>query len=225
MNQFPLELGSRHHAPRQQWLLVFVAISSLIQFKAIAMIVHPLLEWVAATTGAHFLSWMITFRLPALLWCGGWYLAVARHSSAQSPKPPVPWRKLALLALATLGITASIIVGSSVWTQPVATLEGALVLVVVAVLVEEYWFRGVVYAVLTDRFPASPRLAITVSSVLFSLNHWQYHAFHLTLPALAQIVYTLPLGFVFGYLRSATGRLWPGILLHMAINGLAAIRP
>ena len=224
MNQFPLKLDSCHHSPRQPWLLMFLAISSLIQFKAIAMIVHPLLEWVAATTDLHFLSWAITFRIPALLWCGGWYLAVAHHGIAQSPKRPVPWRKLGLLTLATLSITAVIIFGSSVWIQPVATVEAALVLVVIAVLVEEYWFRGVVYGVMINRFPASPKLAMTVSSVLFSLNHWQYHGFRLTLPALAQIVYTLPLGFVFGYLRSATGRLWPGILVHMAINGLAVLR-
>jgi membrane protease YdiL (CAAX protease family) len=203
---------------------MFLAISSLIQFKAIAMSIHPLLEWVAAKTDVHFISWLITFRIPALLWCGGWYLAVARHSISQPPKQPVPWRKLALLSLATLGMTASIIFGSSVWTQPVATLEAALVLVVIAVLVEECWFRGVVYAVLINRFPASPKLAIAVSSVLFSLNHWQYHGFRLTLPALAQIAYTLPLGLVFGYMRSATGRLWPGILVHMAINGLAVLR-
>jgi len=224
MNQFPLELDSRHPSAREPWLLVFLALSSLIQFKAIAMSIHPILEWVAATTDLHVLSWAMTFRIPALLWCGGWYLAVARLSSAQSPERPVPWRKLGLLTLATLSITAVIIFGSSVWTQPVATIEGALVLVVVAVLVEEYWFRGVVYGVLIKRFPASPKLAIIVSSVLFSLNHWQYHGFHLTLPAVAQIVYTLPLGFVFGYLRSATGRLWPGILVHMAINGLAVLR-
>jgi membrane protease YdiL (CAAX protease family) len=203
---------------------MFLVISSLIQFKAIAMSIHPLLEWVAAQTDLHFITWLITFRIPALLWCGGWYLAVARHSSSQPQERPVPWRKLGLLSLATLSITASIIFGSRVWTQPVATLEGALVLVVIAVLVEECWFRGVVYAVLINRFPASPKLAIAVSSVLFSLNHWQYHGFRLTLPALAQIVYTLPLGLVFGYMRSATGRLWPGILVHMAINGLAVLR-
>jgi membrane protease YdiL (CAAX protease family) len=224
MNQLPLELDSRHHAAREQWLLVFLAISSLIQFKAIAMITHPPLEWVAAKTDLHFISWLITFRIPALLWCGGWYLALARQSISQPPKRPVPWRKLGLLTGATLGITASIIFGSRVWTQSVSTIEGAVVLVVIAVLVEEYWFRGVVYGVMTNRFPASPKAALTVSSVLFSLNHWQYHGFHLTLPALAQIVYTLPLGFVFGYIRSATGRLWPGILVHMAINLLAVIR-
>lgn len=224
MSQSQLELDAQDHSPGGQWLLVFLAVSSLIQFKAIAMMTHPFLEWVAAKTGLHFISWLITFRIPALLWCGGWYLAIARQSSAQQPKRVVPWRRVGLLTVATLSITAGIMFGSNIWTQPVTTLEQALVLVVIAVLVEEYWFRGVVYGVMTDRFPASPKLALAVSSVLFSLNHWQYHGFNLTLPALAQIVYTLPLGFVFGYLRSATGRLWPSILVHMAINTLAVIR-
>lgn len=224
MKQASLELGPSEGAGQETWLLALVGLVSLVQFKALALLAHPPLEWLATLTGLHLITWLITFRAPALLWCGGWRWWLARRDHDPAPKSPISWRTPILLSAATLAVSAAIMFGSSIWTQMVFSAADAVVLVVVAVLVEEWWFRGVVYDLAAARFPANPRLALLISAVLFSLGHWQYHGFRLTLPALAQMAYTLPLGLVFGGLRATTGRIWPGVLLHMALNGLAVLR-
>jgi membrane protease YdiL (CAAX protease family) len=83
--------------------------------------------------------------------------------------------------------------------------------VVVAPIVEEILFRGLIYGALEKRFRVSG--ALVVSSILFALVH-------------LQVVYFIPifcLGLVLGWARWKANSLGLPIVLHILNNGLALI--
>src|SRR5690606_8601947 len=84
-----------------------------------------------------------------------------------------------------------------------------ITLVVIAPVAEETLVRGYLYGKL--RRVTSAAGAIIITSLLFSLMHFQWNV------ALA----VLPLGILLAVLRETTGSIWAGILLHMLKNGLA----
>ena len=86
-----------------------------------------------------------------------------------------------------------------------------LLLAVLAPLVEELVFRGLIYGWLTGRWGKT--VGWIVSSLAFAAAH--------TEPA--HIVLVLPLGLLFGWLRQRTDSLLPSLVAHIANNGLALI--
>ncbi len=82
---------------------------------------------------------------------------------------------------------------------------------VVAPVAEEVFFRGFLYAGLRGRWGLGWGLA--VSALIFGLAH--------LMPGV--LVPIALLGVVLAWLYEVTGSLWPSILLHMAINGLALV--
>ena len=92
--------------------------------------------------------------------------------------------------------------------NPVAAFSA---IVLVAPIVEEILFRGLIYGALEKRLRVSG--AIVVSSLLFALVH-------------LQVVYFIPifcLGLVLGWARSKTNSLGLPILIHVLNNGVALI--
>jgi membrane protease YdiL (CAAX protease family) len=85
----------------------------------------------------------------------------------------------------------------------------AFAVAIVAPVIEELFFRGLLLRALERRFGTG--WAVAGSSVAFGLAHFQ----GLQLPALVAV------GLVFGILRVRTGRLGPGILAHAAFNAVA----
>ena len=77
-----------------------------------------------------------------------------------------------------------------------------------APVVEELTFRGVGFALLA---PYGPWVAIVATGILFGA----YHGLIVALPVLAGF------GIVLGWLRYATGSVYPCIALHALFNGLA----
>ena len=205
-------------ARHQNILLGLVIVLSLTQYKALSELLHPALAWLGDVSGSSFFDWLIDLRIGALLWTGAWFWWLGRSSGTHTL---VRWPLVAGLIGGTLVLSLWLIFGSSIWVQTVLSLREVLVLVGVAVLVEEWWFRGVAYNLIRQR--SSTWATIVFTAVLFSLAHWQYHAFRPTAAALAQLAYTLPLGIIFGFLRAETDRLWLPIALHMMINSLAAL--
>ncbi|HEY1015654.1 MAG TPA: CPBP family intramembrane glutamic endopeptidase [Herpetosiphonaceae bacterium] len=217
----PMDPSPVHRTWRHAVVGIGIVLLSLIQFKLITAIVHPVLLGLLRRFPALDGRWVVDLRLPALLWCCGW-IVLARRLWGRPPHPAaIPWRRILVIASLTLLSVAGAIFGLRVWTQTVAGLHDIVVLVVIAVVIEELWFRGVVYTASWWAFPASRYAPILISAGLFSLGHWQYHGFQLTGAALAQMLYTLPLGLIFGYLRAATGGLTTGLIVHMVINALA----
>lgn len=91
--------------------------------------------------------------------------------------------------------------------QGAAMLVYAVNLVVVAPLVEETVFRGVILGALR-RFGDS--FALLISSVLFALIHGN----------LVQLPNAFLMGLLIGYFVLCTGSLWTGVIIHMVNNGM-----
>jgi uncharacterized protein len=100
---------------------------------------------------------------------------------------------------------------ASIPRTSVNILIGFLGIAVLAPVVEELLFRGLLQNALAHKMPIWA--AITLSAFLFSLVHLQPYA----IPAL------MSLGMAFGYLYHRTGSLRTNILLHMANNSAALI--
>jgi uncharacterized protein len=92
---------------------------------------------------------------------------------------------------------------------PALFMASLAVMAVLAPLVEEAVFRGLLYGWLAGRWGTT--VAWLVSSVLFAAAHVE--------PAHAILV--LPLGLWFGWLRRRTDSLWPSLVAHIVNNGLA----
>ena len=86
-----------------------------------------------------------------------------------------------------------------------------LLLAVLAPLVEELVFRGLLYGWLAGRWGRN--VGWIVSSIAFAAAH--------TEPA--HIILVFPLGLLFGWLRQRTDSLLPSLVAHIANNGLALI--
>ena len=82
-----------------------------------------------------------------------------------------------------------------------------LAVVLMAPLVEELLFRGVIYDALCAFVPAGA--AVVFQAMLFGSTHG----------TLLWILYSTLIGCVLGYVRKRTDSLWPCILMHSAFNG------
>ncbi len=87
-------------------------------------------------------------------------------------------------------------------------IVNALIIVIVAPVVEELMYRGLGFTLLA-RF--GPVVAIVATAALFGVGHGLLGL------ALAATAFGLGLG----YLRSRTGSVYPGILLHIVVNALS----
>ena len=98
----------------------------------------------------------------------------------------------------------------------------------VSPVVEEVWFRGLLYRALRSRLvrtaPASAVMrllkiapAAFVSSVLFAVSHY------LVVDDIGMLLATLPVGLAFTLLYEFTGRLRMAVLAHVVVNATAAV--
>ena len=98
-------------------------------------------------------------------------------------------------------------------TSPAAFVVLAIGIAVIAPLVEELFFRGLLLRSLERRF--RPQVALAVSSVFFGLLHGPTN---IGLAASITVA-----GFVFGRLAQRYGRLGPSIVAHATFNMVAVI--
>jgi uncharacterized protein len=166
-------------------------------------------------------------------------LAVSLGLASLRASPLGGLRALGLrgFAASALGITAltyvAYLVFAAVWyalvqpeqedvTRELGFDEGGLAAVIagflivgVAPLSEELFFRGFMYGGLRRRFPVWA--AIAISGVVFGLVHYTGPDSIGVVPQLAV------LGFLLAWLYERTGSLWPPILLHLLNNSLALL--
>jgi membrane protease YdiL (CAAX protease family) len=95
--------------------------------------------------------------------------------------------------------------------QPGELATSLLVLAVLAPLVEELIFRGLLYGWIAGRW--GTLVAWLVSSITFAAAHYEP----------AHIILVLPLGLLFGYLRRRTDSLLPSLAAHVVNNGFAVL--
>ena len=121
-------------------------------------------------------------------------------------------------------------------TSDPPTRQGLTVGIAIAVgggfvtpVVEEIWWRGLVYRHLrawlsptahnsTTRTWRLVRVtpALLISSTVFGLSHY------LVAPNVGQLVATIPIGIILGLVYEATGRLWAPIASHTLLNAATA---
>lgn len=145
---------------------------------------------------------------------------------------PLGWRALPALGLrmagfwpTLLGTVGALIISVSV-TQlgiepqgvkqaldvartPALFVASLIVMALLAPLVEEVVFRGLLYGWVAGRWGTGA--AWIASSILFAAAHVD--------PAHAILVF--PLGLWFGWLRRRTDSLWPSLVAHAVNNGIA----
>jgi membrane protease YdiL (CAAX protease family) len=140
-------------------------------------------------------------------------------------RPTASWG--APTALAFLGYLAFAIVFSQLVAQPEQTnvaddlgfddstagaISAAILIVIMAPIAEETFFRGFIFGGLRTRLPAF--VAIVISGVLFGV-------IHLTTGNVAATVQLAVLGAVLAWLYERTGSIRPTIAVHMINNALA----
>ena len=133
---------------------------------------------------------------------------------------PVNWRYPVFGALGTLGLSIAV---SQLGLEPQGMKEvieivreprqlaiSLLLLAVLAPLVEELVFRGLLYGWIAGW---NSRAAWLISSLAFAAAHLEP----------AHIVLVLPLGLLFGWLRRRTDSLLPSLVAHIVNNGFALL--
>jgi hypothetical protein len=134
---------------------------------------------------------------------------------------PANWKYVVFGALATMALSVAV---SQVGLQPEGMKQvfeivrdlnqlalGLLLLAVLAPLVEELVFRGLLYGWLAGRW--GKNVGWIVSSLAFAAAHAEP----------AHMILVLPLGLLFGWLRQRTDSLLPSLVAHIANNGLALV--
>lgn len=100
-------------------------------------------------------------------------------------------------------------VGFSAFGSRLDNILAFVTLVILAPFAEEVLFRGYLYGKLKSRVPSA--VAAIVTSLLFGLAHVQLNV----------VIDVFILGLVLCALRSLTGSIWAGVLVHVIKNGLA----
>jgi membrane protease YdiL (CAAX protease family) len=95
--------------------------------------------------------------------------------------------------------------------DPRKLLPSLVAFALLAPLVEELVFRGLLYGWVESRWGSM--VALVVSSLAFAGAHYEP----------AHIVLVLPLGFLFGWLRRRTNSLVPSLVSHILNNGFAVL--
>lgn len=90
--------------------------------------------------------------------------------------------------------------------------------IVFGALGEELLFRGAIFEVAQRALPTSPHAPLLISTLAFSLHHFELHADPLSAAALGQVAFTVPMGLVFARIRQQSQSLWPGFLVHVLTN-------
>jgi uncharacterized protein len=135
----------------------------------------------------------------------GWWLQQPRHA-------PARWPAALLVSLLTLLLVplAALALGVVGW-QPKWPEQLALWLALNlggAVLAEELLFRGLLQRWLVQRLGAVAGIGLT--ALLFGAAHWPFSPLFATVAMLA--------GLGYGLVFHLSGRLWPAMALHLAVN-------
>ena len=175
----------------------------------------PVLELVA--TFFQDIGWVIG----AVVLAGTVGPVKAWHFGFQRPRlgPAVGWSVVAILAYVAITLIYTLLLDPES-QEPIETGEryGTLigtvvVIVVVAPLFEEIFFRGFLYRILRGRLGLWP--ALVIGGSLFG-------AVHLTSGGPLAVALIAPLGFLLCLIYERSGSLYPVIALHALNNGLVA---
>ena len=143
-----------------------------------------------------------------------------------------PFKKSVLYILAYYGALIALVVGVAIVAVTIGTsmdsssgdsgrhagdaIAGGFwisiaVSVIIAPIIEEILFRGVLFPALSQKY--KPFASILITTLIFAAAHIDP----------ARIILILTLGVYLGYMRYQLGSIYPGIVLHMSWNLFATI--
>lgn len=204
-------LNDKEYQPVPGWaILAFLVALPLIGGPAVWLLPdHGMLAVLATFFGVGLLAVMVAVA-PL-----GWGASAALGLRA------VGWRPLVLGVVGTIAVSFAV---SQLGLQPEGVRQVTEtireptqflwtlgILAILAPLVEELIFRGLLYGWLAGRWGAG--IAFVVSSLAFAAAHVE----------LVHVILVLPLGLWFGWLRRRTDSLLPSLVAHMINNGIAVV--
>jgi membrane protease YdiL (CAAX protease family) len=196
----------------RRWLLAVAVLSLFITFAANSMLARalPTISGIGASCIASATAALVL------------YLAIRPLHPFAPPLPSTRWRRVVQWSICWLvvwlcaSVAVALVQGG--WHAYTAGAFAILGFVLLGPLTEELLFRGAIFELAERAYPHSPSAPILLSTILFSLYHLQIHSYEVTPFVVAQLAFTLPMGYVFAKLRCASGSLWPGFVAHVLTN-------
>ncbi len=179
-----------------------------------------LLAWVSGT--APELVEPVLARPASFAACGLLFLWLVGSRSLLPVQPwSQGWRPTLCVCLVGAAIAAGgVALGATGPVLPGTALIGFLAF---GLMAEEWLFRGVVFETFLHLTPWGSTGAVWGAAALFAVSHFGYHSFQPTSAAWAQVGFTFLMGLALGWLRLRSGRIVPGALAHLSINGAGLI--
>jgi uncharacterized protein len=194
---------------------------TLLLFVAILAVLGTAIAWYLRGHPRGLIGILGLFYLVALL-----SVALAVSPMGRSAAPAlglcgVNWRYPVFGAIGTLVLSVAV---SQIGPEPEGMkqvmelaqdprklLQSFIAFAIMAPIVEELVFRGLLYGWIESRWGSM--VALVVSSLAFAGAHYEP----------AHIILVLPLGFLFGWLRRRTNSLLPSLVSHIVNNGFAVL--
>ena len=199
---------------RSAWGLVAIGSASLVVTLAVNGLAGRLLPLP--------LRWLADACVPSLLASLALYLLVFPARPLAWAVPGTPWRRLLRLSSLWLLIwlLGSVLYAAALgnWHFYTRGYAALICFALVGPLAEELLFRGAIFELAERTFGLATMAPLITSTLLFSLYHLQLHHFQITPFVMAQLAFTLPMGWVFARLRALSSSIWPGFVLHVFTN-------
>lgn len=171
-------------------------------------------------------SFLLQFRFFSLILCYFLY-KLSQQFITRSEQEVCNWKKTISVSTLFLILTFFVVFILKAWVPKVEMWTEIIPFLFTGVLAEEFLFRGCIYNLIKE---AKPKIffgpftyAVFFSSLLFGIQHLSYHSFSLTQNSLTQVAYTFLGGLFCATVRESSGKLWPAILLHIAVNSIALL--
>ncbi|MEI6202531.1 MAG: CPBP family intramembrane glutamic endopeptidase [Enhydrobacter sp.] len=194
---------------------------TLLLFVAVLLLVGLLAVWFLRSHPHGLIGILALFYAGGLLAVVLAVLPMGRDAPPALALRKAGWRYAVFGALGTLVLSVTV---SWIGPEPegmkqvmeLAQDRGKLLpsifaFAVMAPVVEELIFRGLLYGWIESRWGS--KVALVVSSLAFAAAHFEP----------AHILLVLPLGFLFGWLRRRTNSLMPSMVSHIVNNGFAVL--
>jgi membrane protease YdiL (CAAX protease family) len=174
------------------------------------------------TVHAPDMSWIATAAIPSAVLIIILYAVFGSRDAIRWPRlDSTVWRRVFGISAIWLSVwMAGSVVAAALaghWIQYAAGLPLVAAFMVFGPAGEELLFRGLIFEKARAVWPTTAAPAMCISTAAFCLHHLALGAAPHGL-AMAQLLFTIPMGLVFALLRERTGSILPGWLLHVATN-------
>ena len=212
------DIPDRSWQPLEMLALMILGIASLGLIRYTDLFLYR-----AAIYSLPSAAWIPDVRITSCLIAFALYALVRKHWPTYHEalqEKDVYW--VALVSSGWLLGTVVAVFWVRVYLPPIHGVVETIAFLVFGLMAEEFLFRGAIFSV--AQHLGGAWFAIFASAIFFSLSHFQYHAYHLTPEAIAQVAYTFPMGITFGFLRQRSDRVWPVMVVHFINNGIGLLR-